>query len=117
MTELTADELYDWLDDSNFRITTDYSFELINPDDGNFYRLFVSGSENPSLSIDNQPDLIGVRLEFASNELPSGGVDNYRVNELGYFQIKNIDTSLWHSILIGGSASSPTIMISTVGER
>lgn len=116
MTALTARELYSWLDDSNFRITTDYAFELINVDDGNFYKVLIAGADYPSVVLESTPDLTGTRLDFASNDFPSGGFDNYRVNDIGYFQLKNMETGLWHSICIGGTSESPAIMVESIGQ-
>lgn len=118
-TPLTINNLSSWLDNSNFRITTSYIFELLNVTDQNFYMLWCVGAGNSvSVKVSTQPDVISEALQFDIDNFPNGNIDsNYRFNKFGIFQLYNVDTELWHSIYIVKSGNeAPSLKAYTQGE-
>ena len=107
--------------DANFRITqTDYIFELFNPLDEKYYKAWVSGSiGTPVLCLATSPDLDGVAIEFDKGDVPEGGLSssNYRITVNNVFQLKNVDTGLWHTLYINGEAGHVAFAIALTGEE
>lgn len=107
---------------SNFRVTTEYILELLNVSDGNFYSLFVSGSDGAAkLEIADSPDVDSEELEwnyilFQLPEPPVGSNSNYRKKDDQTLQIYNITTAKWHTLFIGGTKNNPQLSIAQEGE-
>lgn len=108
-----------WLDNSNFRITTDYIFELLNVTDSSFYKIWASGGDGYArITIANVPDTTSVRLNFRIDNFPDGNDNsNYRIKSSGEFQLYNVDTGLWHSVWVGGTKANPTLELLQEGEE
>ena len=119
MILLNRQTLISWQDNSNFRVTTDYVFELINVTDNNFYPIWVKGPVgHPQLTVSSTPDTTSEALEFAIDNFPSGGPNgNYRINDDNVFQLYNITTDLFHSVYIGGTKENPTLVLAEEGEE
>lgn len=107
---------------SNFRVTTEYILELLNVSDGNFYSLFVSGSDGAvKLEIADSPDVDSEELEwnyilFQLPEPPAGSNSNYRKKDDGTLQLFNTTTAKWHTIFIGGTKNNPQLSVAAEGE-
>lgn len=118
MRTLTASTLASWQDNSNFRITTEYVFQLINVDNQLFYTIGCDGPDGKvTLVAANDADITSERLDFNIDSIPSGGTANYRINADNVFQLLNYTTKLWHTVFVEGTASNPTLAISQTGEE
>lgn len=104
--------------DNNFRITTDYIFELFDEISEQFYEIWVSGQDGfAQLRFAENPDTTGVALDIDPRNFPLGNDNsNYRV-KYGMLQILNVDTNKFHTIFINGIGNSIEISISQIGEE
>lgn len=102
---------------SNFRITTDYIFELYDVKTNKFYKVWVAGEDgHAQLRKDVNPDEDGVALDIDPRVFPSGNIgSNYRVKN-NILQIYNVDTHKYHSIFISGNRQRTAISILPNGE-
>ena len=103
---------------SNFRITTDYIFELYDVDTDSYYSCWVEGQDGYAvIKISEVADTSGVAIEITSNNIPDGtDSSNYRTKS-GMLQIYNVDTKKYHTIFITGDSSRTAVSISQTGEE
>lgn len=109
---------------ANFRITTNYVFQVINVYDNNYYTVWISGVDNPVLNIASTPDTTSTALDwdYVVDFLPippasASDTTNYQVDYAQQFYIINVDTGKWHLISIDGTESNPTLLISSEGKE
>lgn len=102
----------------NFRITTDYIFELYDVDTNSYYSCWVEGQDgSAAIKISQVADTSGVAIEITSSNIPDGNESsNYRIKS-GILQIYNIDTKKYHTIFIIGDSSRTAVSISQIGEE
>lgn len=106
----------------NFRITTNYVFEVINVYDNQYYPVWLSGAVSPTLVLASNPDTTSTELDwdYVVDFLPippesAEDTTNYYIDYSQQFYLLNVDTGKWHLVSIDGSASNPTLLISEEG--
>lgn len=102
--------------ESNFRITTDYIFELYDTNTGKFYKCWIEGEDGAAaIKIASVPDTEGVAIEITAKCIPDGNENsNYRITS-SVLQIYNVDTQKYHTIFITGNEKRTAFSISPNG--
>ena len=102
--------------ESNFRITTDYIFELYDTNTGEFYQCWIGGEDGAAaIKIASVPDTEGVAIEITAKYIPDGNENsNYRIIS-SVLQIYNVDTQKYHTIFITGNEKRTAFSISPNG--
>lgn len=103
---------------NNFRITTDYIFELLDTISEQYYKVWVVGQDGVAqLRLADNPDTTSVAIDIDPRNFPLGNDNsNYRV-KYGVFQIYNVDTNKYHTIFINRTENRIDVSISQIGEE
>ena len=106
----------------NFRITTDYVFEIINVYDNNYYPVWISGAVVPTLVVASSPDTTSTELnwDYVVDFIPTppesaSETTNYYIDYSQKLYLINVDTGKWHLVSIEGDEDNPQLLISTQG--
>lgn len=93
----------------NIRITTDYTFEVLNVDNGGFYPIWIKGDEGAlQIAWADTPDTTGVAMELPDGQIPAGTDNsNYRIDSSGSFQLYNVDNGKWYNVWVRGELGQP----------